>query len=262
MNPPAKILFVDDDPAVLLTVGDRLRLEGHEVITAASGEEGLQVLRSVTPDLIILDISMPGVTGLAFLKKITAENGRPRYPVLVFTARSNMEKFFTETSVEGFLAKTSEPSRLLSEIERIIDKTRRASRMEPEAVRSRRRLLILEDEPQLSARLRSFFHAAGYDVTAIPSGTMLLDEILARKPDAVLIKEILPNTNGHAMASLLADSPASRDIPLIVYDGSGVLRGDAKFANVDRIVPGNKPADLLKAVSGLLGTAPSASPPR
>jgi len=260
MNSRPNILLIDDDPSVLLTVGDRLRIEGYEIVTAASGEEGLQVLRSVTPDLIILDISMPGMTGLAFLKKISMPDGRPRYPVLIFTARSNMEQFFTETSVDGFLAKTSDPSNLLSEIQRILDKARRANRAESEGKRSRRRLLILEDEPQLSARLRSFFHAAGYEVISIPDGSSLLDEAYAKKPDAVLIKEILANTKGHALAAVLSDSPAARDIPVIVYDGSGVLRGDAKFPHVDRIVAGNKPPDLLKAVASLLGAAPTASP--
>jgi DNA-binding NtrC family response regulator len=124
MSQPAKILLIDDDPAVLLTVGDRLRLEGYDVIKAASGDQALILLRTDTPDLILLDVTMPGMTGLAFLKKISAPDGRPRHPVLVFTARSNMEPFFANTAVEGFLAKTADPQRLIEEIRRILAKTR------------------------------------------------------------------------------------------------------------------------------------------
>ena len=47
-----------------------------------------------------------------------------------------------------------------------------------------------------------------------------------------------------------------------LYDGNGVLRADAKFPPVDRVVAGDKPADLLKAVAGLLGSAPHAQPSR
>lgn len=124
MSLPARILLIDDDPAVLLTVGDRLRLEGYEVAKAASGDQALIVLRSDPPDLIVLDITMPGMTGLAFLKRISMPDGRPRYPVLVFTARSNMEPFFTDIPVEGFLAKTADPQRLVDEIRLILDRTR------------------------------------------------------------------------------------------------------------------------------------------
>jgi DNA-binding response OmpR family regulator len=126
MTQPAKILLIDDDPAVLLTVGDRLRLEGYEVIKAAGGDQALNMLRTDTPDLIVLDITMPGMTGLAFMKRISMPDGRPRYPILVFTARSNMEPFFADMAVEGFLAKTAEPQRLIDEIRRILARTRDA----------------------------------------------------------------------------------------------------------------------------------------
>lgn len=126
MTQPAKILLIDDDPAVLLTVGDRLRLEGYEVIKAAGGDQALNMLRTDTPDLIVLDITMPGMTGLAFMKRISMPDGRPRYPILVFTARSNMEPFFSDMAVEGFLAKTAEPQRLMDEIRRILARTRDA----------------------------------------------------------------------------------------------------------------------------------------
>lgn len=250
------ILLVDDDPAVLLTVGDRLRLEGYNVTTSASGEEALQVLRSMTPDLIILDISMPGMTGLGFLKKISSADGRSRYPVLVFTARSNMERFFADISVEGFLTKTSDPSLLLQQVRQILEKTKRPAQPMA-AAKGRRHLLILEDEPQLAARLRSFFHAAGYD-TVITSCNSIMEETVARKPDGILIKEILPNTKGHAVAALLGESPATRQVPVIVYDGSGILKPDVKFPLVDRVVTSDKPADLLKAVSGLVSTGTQA----
>ena len=119
MSAPKKILFVDDDPAILQTVGDRLQFEGFVVTKATSGEQALTLLKKMTPDLIILDISMPGMGGIKFLRAISDEQGRPRHSVLVFTARSNMEEFFSTVNVDGFVAKSDDPDKLLREIARI-----------------------------------------------------------------------------------------------------------------------------------------------
>ncbi len=254
MSETGRILLIDDDPAVLLTVGDRLRLEGYEVLKAASGDQALSVLRSETPDLIILDITMPGMTGLAFLKKISMPDGRPRYPVLVFTARSNMEPFFAETAVDGFLAKTSDPQRLVDDIRRILDKHRKAA-----APRSgRRRLLIVEDDTRVSAQLTTFFAAAGFEATTLNDSASLVACVAERKPEIVLIKQVMPRLSGASSATMLAKTPAGKGIRIIVYDDSGIHRADERFPNVDRFIPSRAPADLLKAVAAVAGgVAPS-----
>lgn len=252
MTAPDRILFVDDDPAVLLTVGDQLRFEGYEVVTAETGDQALQILRTTTPDLIILDISMPGMTGLAFLKKISGDDGRPRYPVLVFTARANMEHFFTETAVEGFLAKTSDPASLMAEVKRILLKHKKASREGGDTHR-RPHLMIIEDEPRLSMRLHSFFAAAGYDTTILHDSSTLIETLQARAPDVILLKEILPGMSGSSLAASLASFTNASGISVILYDTSGLHRPDAKFANVDRFVSSSTPPDLLKAVTAVLG---------
>lgn len=248
-----KILFVDDDPAVLLSVGDQLRLEGYEVLTAETGDQAMQVLRNTAPDLIILDISMPGMSGLAFLKKISGPGGKSRYPVLVFTARANMEHFFSETAVDGFLAKTSDPSLLLEEVRRILLKYSKASL--PESGHGKHpRIMIIENEPRLAARLRSFFSAAGYETTILDGSTHLIESLQAKIPHVILIKEILPNVMGSSIAANIASFTTASGISVILYDTSGLHPADAKFPNVDRFVTSNTPADLLRAVATVLGS--------
>jgi DNA-binding response OmpR family regulator len=253
MNVSAKILLIDDDAALLLAVGDQLKLEGYEVTLAQSGEQALQLLRTLAPDLIILDISMPGMTGLAFLKKISGPDSRPRYPVLIFTARANMEKFFTSTTVEGFLAKTSDPSRLLDEVQRIILKYRKPSRTEPDEKLHRRRILIVENDPKLNIRLSCGFSAAGYDTVSLTEPAKLLETIHAKHPDIILIKELLPGGTGSSIAASLASFTTASGISIVLYDGSGMHKADTKFPNVARFVTTETPPDLLKAVAAVQG---------
>ncbi|MBV5332248.1 response regulator, partial [bacterium] len=66
-----KLLLVDDDPSLLETLGDFLTFEGYEVLCAASGEEALVKMRPFQPDLIILDMGMPGMGGTGFMDRIT-----------------------------------------------------------------------------------------------------------------------------------------------------------------------------------------------
>lgn len=247
---PARILLVDDDPALLLTVGDQLRMEGFDTVLAATGEEALSAIRTTPPDLIILDITMPGMTGLALLKKLSGPDGKPRYPVLIFTARANMEHFFETTGVEGFLAKTCDPSHLIGEIHRILLKTRKAAPLQ--GASPRKTLLILEDDPKLSVRLHTFFSSAGYDATATGDSGQIVELLQRKTPNVILLKHILPGITGAAIAANLSEFTSAKGIRIVLYDDSGLHKPDMRFTNVDRFVTSNQPADLLKAVTQAL----------
>jgi DNA-binding response OmpR family regulator len=80
-----RILVIDDDPAVTSLLKRGLAYEGFAVDTAASGTAGLTLARERAPDLVILDIMMPGMDGLEVLRRLRA--GDTRLPVLLLTAR-------------------------------------------------------------------------------------------------------------------------------------------------------------------------------
>lgn len=84
-SPPSTILVVDDDEGVTETFARMLRLEGYQVHTAMSGETGLRQARQVRPDAIILDLRMPAVDGLAFLRRLRAQDEQRLTPVAIVT---------------------------------------------------------------------------------------------------------------------------------------------------------------------------------
>lgn len=79
------ILIVDDDSAVAETFSRMLRLEGYEVVTALDPEEGLQLAGSLRPSAIILDMRMPIINGLQFLRKVRATPALADVPVAIVT---------------------------------------------------------------------------------------------------------------------------------------------------------------------------------
>jgi len=81
-----KVLVVEDDPAILRGLADNLRFEGYDVQTAADGEEAYRAQRVHKPDLIVLDLMLPRMSGLELCKKLRAEGLHT--PILMLTARS------------------------------------------------------------------------------------------------------------------------------------------------------------------------------
>jgi DNA-binding response OmpR family regulator len=84
-SPVAKILIVDDEPNIREVVSLYLRRDGHSVIPAADGEEALRLYRQGQPDLVVLDLMLPKVSGLEVCRRIQADQ---RVPVVMLTARS------------------------------------------------------------------------------------------------------------------------------------------------------------------------------
>lgn len=81
----ARLLLIDDDPAVSLTLARMLEFCGHEVTRIESAEDGLSAAVSSPPDALLLDMKMPEMGGLEFLKRLRGAPGLERLPVGVIT---------------------------------------------------------------------------------------------------------------------------------------------------------------------------------
>lgn len=241
------ILLVDDDPAILLSVGDQLQFEGYTVVKAESAEQALERLDKAKPDLIILDISMPGIGGMAFLKQISKVAGDMSYPVLVFTARAELDQFFAHTGVNGFLSKTTDPETLLREVDHIIRKHSEPAALPAGATR-RPRLMIADDDPQLLERLSNVFLRHGYEVVPIANSYTVIESAVTQAPDVLLLKYIMPHINGPAIAAMLGSMPSTQGIPVVMYDDSGVHSASSRYTNVRTFVASGDEAAIFKAV--------------
>lgn len=106
-----KILIIDDDKIFSKILRDGLVAGGngkYAVVSAFDGEEGFLVASREKPDLIMLDMVMPKVTGIEFLKKLRKENWGKDTPVIVETQLSDMEKMSEgmELGVRGYIIKS------------------------------------------------------------------------------------------------------------------------------------------------------------
>ncbi len=106
MNPPS-ILIVDDEPDNFDVIETLLSVQGYQLYYASNGQEALSVLDTVNPDLILLDVMMPGLNGIDVCKKIKADLQWKIVPVIMVTALSSKEDLALclEAGADDFISK-------------------------------------------------------------------------------------------------------------------------------------------------------------
>ncbi|MEU0093240.1 response regulator [Kribbella sp. NPDC006257] len=115
---PGRILVVEDNPKNLKLVRDVLRFSGYEVIEATSGEDGVRLAVSEAPDLILMDLQLPGIDGAEALRQIRARQETRDVPVVAVTAFAmddDRERAF-ESGFTGYVEKPISVRRLPQQI--------------------------------------------------------------------------------------------------------------------------------------------------
>ncbi len=117
-----KILIIDNEPDLVRLVADRLRMQKYDVAGASDGVEGLKKAIAEKPNLILLDILMPGMDGHAVLRKLKSNEETDSIPVIMLTAKSRPEdvEMARKAGAEDFIAKPFDYTTLIAKIKRLI----------------------------------------------------------------------------------------------------------------------------------------------
>lgn len=117
-----KILIIDDDLDTRRLVGLMLQKQGFQIVAASSGPQGVELALSEFPDLILLDVMMPGMDGYEVARQLRADQKTVNIPIIMFTARSQLEDKVIgfEAGVDDFLIKPIHPSELQAHIKALL----------------------------------------------------------------------------------------------------------------------------------------------
>jgi len=120
MSDATRILVVDDDPKIRTVVRRGLAYEGYRVVEAASGEEGLEKAREHLPDLVILDVMMPGIDGLEVTRRLRSAGDQ--VAILMLTARDEVKDRVVglETGADDYLVKPFTFEELLARVHALL----------------------------------------------------------------------------------------------------------------------------------------------
>ena len=116
------VLIADDDPDILALVTFKVKQAGYHLVTATDGAEALAAARETTPDLVVLDVSMPRMSGLEVCRELRKEAATAKVPVLLLTARAqdaDVEAGF-DVGANDYVVKPFSPRELVARITAIL----------------------------------------------------------------------------------------------------------------------------------------------
>jgi DNA-binding response OmpR family regulator len=122
----AKVLIVDDEPNIREVVGLYLRRDGHTVVSATDGEEALEAFRESEPDLVVLDLMLPKISGLEVFRRMRADR---RVPLIMLTARGEEEERIVGLSLgaDDYIVKPFSPRELAARVAAVLRRVEESS---------------------------------------------------------------------------------------------------------------------------------------
>jgi DNA-binding NarL/FixJ family response regulator len=115
---PRRVLVVDDEPAILGFIRTSLKANRYEVITASDGTEALKLIESEKPDIVLLDVLMPGKDGLQVLHELRTFS---KLPVIVFSAKTGLRGKALGLGANDFVAKPFTPDQMVRRIKLLLE---------------------------------------------------------------------------------------------------------------------------------------------
>ncbi|MFO3795965.1 MAG: response regulator transcription factor [Anaerolineales bacterium] len=182
---PPKILIIDDEPSILNLISAYLRPEGFEVYTASDGPSGLKAARAYKPDLIVLDIMLPGMDGLEVLNRLRRESN---VYVILLTARTEETDKIVGLSVgaDDYVTKPFSPRELVARIKAALRRLQLLSQEESEGMLNfrhiqidldARRVFVEGQEIELTTREFELLKALAQNAGRVMSRERLLEKV-------------------------------------------------------------------------------------
>jgi DNA-binding response OmpR family regulator len=258
MSEKRTILLMDDEIDFQQIAKSALQARGYAVETATDGLEGLERLKTITPHLIVLDLTMPKMGGLVFYSKICDSKGQPKYPILIVSARAEMEKLFQDFIIDGFMLKPFQKNELLDKVDAIVNKRFGAVKTIKVSGEERRaKVCIVEDDPEELKNMSEAFLACGYLVSSASNGAGAMEHIYEALPDVALIKLALPDTAGDSVIMQLKAMARTKNVQFVLYMHQSTQRTlivdkISQKAGIDSFIEYLEPQQLVVAADELL----------
>jgi len=227
-----RILVIDDEPDFVRLLQARLQIAGYEVLTAEDGIKGIQAARRDKPDIIILDVMMPGLDGHMVCDMLKKSTLTWSIPVIYMTARNSQadEILALEKGAKYYLTKPYNPEMLLEMVKSAIMETE-----EPEK-REGRILIIDQDLNQVSG-LEAKLKQSGYEVVYASTAGQGISLALESPPDVILLDFATSHADGHAAVKAVGREKSLLSTSLFILAPQPVLdKVDPRTARIDNFI--------------------------
>jgi len=247
------ILVVDDNPTNLRLAADVLECEGYEILKAIDAEEAQQIIAQGRPELVLLDIALPGMDGLTLTRKLRADEKTKNLIIVALTAfaMKGDEQKARDAGCDGYITKPIDTRALPGQVASYLRST------QTQQAKAVLKILVIEDSPSDLKLAQHLLISAGHSVSSAEAVEEALQAVKRDKPQIILLDLLLPGTDGLVLARKLKYDKTTCDIPIVAvtsfpegFPEADVLAAGCNAYLVKPINTRHLPELLEKVVNG------------
>jgi CheY-like chemotaxis protein len=225
------VLVIDDDATVRDLLQRTLVREGFNVVTAASGAEGLEIARSLKPDTITLDVMMGGMDGWTVLSELKADSELAKIPVVMLTMVDDKKRGFALGAAD-YMTKPIDRKHLINLLMKYRANKGETGKLPPGT------LLIVEDDEATREMLSRTLEKSGWEIKIASNGREALNKFEEEIPNLVLLDLMMPEMDGFQFIAAVKEVAAWRDVPIVVVTAKDLTPEELRElnGNVEQIV--------------------------
>jgi DNA-binding response OmpR family regulator len=241
-----KILVVDNEVDLVEMIKLRLEANDYEVIIACDGAEALEKIKNEKPDLIILDILMPRMSGYEFLRKLRKQKDSTKeIPVIIISARTRMKSLFDNWEISDFISKPFDAKELLLKIENVLAKINKRKEINKKA-------LIIGDEASVIGLIEAFLESHNFSVFTATDGLQGIEEAIKIQPEFIFVQSIIKKMNGTDICRILRKMLNVKRILFVIFGMQGMSSMAKKAFSKEEIIEYSRSEDLIKKIGECL----------
>lgn len=212
-----KLLTVDDSKTVRIIIKKAFKLYDCEILEAANGVEGLALATKETPDIILLDVTMPVMDGVEMLTKLKADPALKGIPVVMLTAEGGKDNVLkiAKIGVRDYIVKPFKEDLLIQKVGRIIDlKPITDAPSKAKSIFDPATLLVVEDKPAILAQIQDGLKHTPWKVHGVSTTGEAIDFCSRSAVDLVMISLSLPDEAAFALFRILRTTLKTKYTPI------------------------------------------------
>ena len=214
-------VVIEDDPSSAELLALHLGTAGLYPVTRGTGPEGLEAVRSLRPDVVILDIRLPGMDGWDVLTTIKGDPDIAEIPVVVVSVLPDRGRGIA-LGASDYLVKPVGREDLMATLRRLLHPA-------DDGPVSGRVAVHVDDDPTALELVRQALHPAGWTVHACQRVDDALTLVRSHNPTVVLVDLLMPETDGFAMVDLLRSDPVTAAVPVVVLTTKTLTPGERRL---------------------------------
>jgi two-component system cell cycle response regulator len=241
---------VDDNPTNLKLACDVLEFEGYHILRAVDAEETVSVIANCPPDLILMDVALPGMDGLTLTRKLKADDKTKHILVVMLSAFAMVgdDQKAMDAGGDGYITKPIDTRKLPATVAEFL------KRIESPSEETATKILIVEDHPLDLKLAHHVLAAAGHDVREAMDAEQAAQAIKNDKPQVILLDLNLKGGDGLAFVRKLKTDEETRDIVIIAatsfpekYSQAAVMEAGCAVYLLKPINTRTLPAEIIQA---------------